>query len=836
MGRIPKLTSLLLSLALIVTCAQIPVRADAPFHNPLLSLISSLAVDHPDSESLTSALSENGYGIPFSYDDQGRIITTVAFTPTARGSVISKLSSIGEITNDDPTFNAVTFTTNPANLDKAQAITGITEFTPIFKIPPSKNFENLSQTQATPDTSSTTDYCQSLGDKDSPLKYMDLRKETGLDGSGVKIGIISDSFSSTTNWNMQQEILAGRLPGPGNPCGYTTPVRELGTPSTDATDEGRAMAEYIHEIAPGAELIFSGMGDAGDLGLANAVLNLINAGVDIIVDDLAVADNPVFQEGYTAMAYRLANLRGIMGFSSIGNGEETVEKGGTTYPVNGYTADAYQPGTCPSWVTDALDCHQFGDGYTYLQYTVKGNATSEKLYSRFETANHPGHAQDRFELRIYDHTTHRLVSKFSDSQLYGSRYGLTTIEDFNGSGYADVVFVRLRGTDTPPFNFILSWGNNAVSIEDADYYIPGPGEDLGMSSTTYVDSDGDNVTPVAAINQLQVKNNEVTTDTPPASYSSRSRRVFYRSPISSYDTGAGQQYYYTPIRRNDPTPLAGIAGIKTVWPKVQKTAFQGRFYGTSAAAPSLAGLAALLRQQYPHINNRIFQSLYNEVLVLPIVREDKNNPYLYGYRFATAQQLYKAISYTNLRSLHPTCSLLVENTNLNIHCDYDPERTVYYEYNGQRDINGDMTIENPQGNSVILTFMHRNGRTEALNYSFTLGQATAPNPTLAFSIEKNIITIPDGYQVALDENFENLLSTGQNIQDLLGHQIWIRQVDANGNAISETVSYSIPTPEPEKSNPLGIILAVLAIFGVIGAIIAGIATAVQQGLIPIPPV
>src|SRR5436190_5702489 len=84
----------------------------------------------------------------------------------------------------------------------------------------------------------------------------------------------------------------------------------------DGTDEGRAMMELIHDIAPGATLLFAS-GSGGDAALANAVTLLVANGADVIVDDLnGLATEPFYQDGLAAQAITAAVAGGVTYFSS----------------------------------------------------------------------------------------------------------------------------------------------------------------------------------------------------------------------------------------------------------------------------------------------------------------------------------------------------------------------------------------------------------------------------------------------------------------------------------------------------------------------------------------
>ncbi|MEL6559262.1 MAG: S8 family serine peptidase [Bacteroidota bacterium] len=154
---------------------------------------------------------------------------------------------------------------------------------------------------------------------DSAMFTNVLKEQSLTNGSGVKIGVISNSFN---NLNGQQaSVIAGDLPGPGNPNGFTTPIDIINDfPSFGGlTDEGRGMAELIHDVAPGAEIAFNNLETVSDANFAQAIDQLVAAGCDIIVDDLTVFVLPFFQDGLTSRAIDAATTSGVAYFSSAGN-------------------------------------------------------------------------------------------------------------------------------------------------------------------------------------------------------------------------------------------------------------------------------------------------------------------------------------------------------------------------------------------------------------------------------------------------------------------------------------------------------------------------------------
>ncbi len=130
----------------------------------------------------------------------------------------------------------------------------------------------------------------------------------GLKGTGIGVGIISDSFDAAPGVpRASVGVASGDLPGTGNPNGYTHPVVVIDdnfAPNGGQTDEGRAMAEIVHDIAPGARLAFSTVQETQAI-MAYSIRNLRadkTANCDIIVDDIGFADEPYFSDGLLSQA------------------------------------------------------------------------------------------------------------------------------------------------------------------------------------------------------------------------------------------------------------------------------------------------------------------------------------------------------------------------------------------------------------------------------------------------------------------------------------------------------------------------------------------------------
>lgn len=113
---------------------------------------------------------------------------------------------------------------------------------------------------------------------DQAMKSDIARSTYGLTGSGLMIGVLSDSFdcaASGTSTNYATDIATGDLPAG---------INVLSDLTSGCSDEGRAMLQLIHDVAPGANLAYH-TAFGGTNVFASGILALADAGCDVIVDD-----------------------------------------------------------------------------------------------------------------------------------------------------------------------------------------------------------------------------------------------------------------------------------------------------------------------------------------------------------------------------------------------------------------------------------------------------------------------------------------------------------------------------------------------------------------------
>ena len=136
------------------------------------------------------------------------------------------------------------------------------------------------------------------------------RTKLGVTGAGITVGVLSDSYNCLGD--AAANVDSGDLPAGVN-------ILEDFCSETDhGIDEGRAMMQIIHDLAPGAagsfHTAFNGQAD-----FAQGIIDLQQAGAGVIVDDVIYFAEPMFQDGIIAQAVDTVKEAGVAYFSSAGN-------------------------------------------------------------------------------------------------------------------------------------------------------------------------------------------------------------------------------------------------------------------------------------------------------------------------------------------------------------------------------------------------------------------------------------------------------------------------------------------------------------------------------------
>ncbi len=176
-----------------------------------------------------------------------------------------------------------------------------------------------------------------------------VRSDNSLDGAGVTVGVLSDSYDcysvyasngvpaggnagyanngftadaamdvSTGDLPSNVVVLAEADPQGGGCMNYGAPIQ------LPFGDEGRAMMQIVHDVAPGAGLAFyTAENSEADFanGIGKLAASVASGGADakVIVDDVGYFDEPFFQDGLVAQAINAVVANGVAYFSSAGN-------------------------------------------------------------------------------------------------------------------------------------------------------------------------------------------------------------------------------------------------------------------------------------------------------------------------------------------------------------------------------------------------------------------------------------------------------------------------------------------------------------------------------------
>lgn len=403
------------------------------------------------------------------------------------------------------------------------------------------------------------------------------RDEIGVTGVGVKICALSDGIDS-----LATSQAGGELP-------------EVDVLATQAGggDEGTAMLEIIHDVAPNAELGFATAFN-GDASFADNIRALrFELNCDIIVDDIIYFKEAPFQDWIIAQAVNDVTADGALYFSSAGNEGNTVDgtaahwegdfvnSGKVIGKFAGYAHDfdpsentqVFQPISDASsagvpvllnW-SDPLGAS--GNDYDLYMLDAQGNV----LAASQDYQNGTQDAYERVNTPAFGGTGLRLaVVKFSGEDRYLSLSALRGRFGDSADG--------LKAFNTPGVTFGHSAARDAFSVAAAPAEAAFP-RDL---------EPGDPPNPSGPFPDAYDEDTALerfTSDGP--------RRVFYEAdgtPITPGDVSStGGEVRQKP----DITAADGVM-----------TSVQGfaPFFGTSASAPHAAAIAGLVLSGNPGID------------------------------------------------------------------------------------------------------------------------------------------------------------------------------------------------------------------------------------------
>ncbi|HTU10131.1 MAG TPA: Ig-like domain-containing protein [Allosphingosinicella sp.] len=416
-----------------------------------------------------------------------------------------------------------------------------------------------------------------------------LHSAYGLTGAGISVGFISDSFNTATlttqntalTVHYAQDIASGDLPAGVN-------ILEDGT-GTSVRDEGRAMAQLAYDIAPGINVLFhTALPTAANF--AQGIIDLYNAGADIIVDDVRYFNEPFFQDGIIAQAVDTVVAGGAMYFSSAGN------QGTLSYESVYRPSDQVINITGSPAVAGTYRFHDFdpGAGQDFVQgFTKTGSAAATYILNWDNPSVQTGGLGATADLAIIIfNAAGSPIAAFSSNNVGAdaievAQNASTTWAGFaigvrEAAGFAVPTYVKTSITGSVTLN---EWNTNSGT----SFGHSNANGAISVGASDWVDS-GRFAAPYVAGESMPYLENFSSRGDVPIFFDVAGNR--YASPQwrSNVDFTAGDGGNNTFFGADNPNSGA-YAGFEADT--------SPNFYGTSAAAPNAAAIAALLMAAFP---------------------------------------------------------------------------------------------------------------------------------------------------------------------------------------------------------------------------------------------
>ena len=369
----------------------------------------------------------------------------------------------------------------------------------------------------------------------------------GPTGTGIPVGVMSDSI------NQRGTGVAG-----SQSTGDLPPDVQILDEPASGSDEGRAMAEIVYDEAPGIPKIIFARGGGGAATRANNIDALVAAGAKVITDDTFYLSQPFFQDGIVAQAVDRAKANGTAYLVSAGNRARQSWEGVFT-PVGSPALNDFDPGP-------GTDTRQ----------TVASVPGSQSLSVTLQWDDPLGAVTNDYALDVYNANTNAFLMTFNANNV---STGIPT-ESFVATGPISfaIEIRRVAGTGASHLKWIASGGSTgSVPAE----YSPAQAIDPDASSAR------------GALTVAAVRQNDVGLDTV-ESFSSRGPTV------TRYIDKDGNRLATPDVR---PKPdLAGADGVSVTPGFDSGSPDLNPFFGTSAAAPSAAGVAAVVWSAKPSLS------------------------------------------------------------------------------------------------------------------------------------------------------------------------------------------------------------------------------------------
>jgi hypothetical protein len=369
----------------------------------------------------------------------------------------------------------------------------------------------------------------------------------GYDGTGVKVGVLSDGVDSLARLQASGDL----------PQNVTVLSGQAGE-----GDEGAAMLEIIHDLAPSAQLFFA-TGLGGISAFARNIRDLrFVSHCDIIVDDALYLAESAFQDGQTGSARSPNNL------ALIAQAVNDVTADGALYFSGAGNGGNKDDGTASTWEGDFRAAnftppliHDFGGGVVFN--TVTANSVVVLQWS-----DALGLSSNDYDLFIFNSSLTSIVAASINVQN-----GDDDPVELTTARAGERIVLATFGA--PPVRFLsLRTFPGAMSLTTA-------GSTFGHSAAA-------NCFSVGAVSARSAKGPGGIfngTEMTELFSSDGPRRLYYGSDGTPLTPGNLTSTGGSARQKPD---ICAADGVATAVPSLNP------FFGTSAAAPHAAAIAALL--------------------------------------------------------------------------------------------------------------------------------------------------------------------------------------------------------------------------------------------------
>ena len=391
-----------------------------------------------------------------------------------------------------------------------------------------------------------------VNEANAALGVTALRATYGVNATGIRVGVISDSASSAS---VAAAKASGDLPSVVN-------VLSAGT----GTDEGTAMMVLVHALAPGAVLYFHDCG-ASETEMASAIDALVAAGCDVIAEDIGWADEaPLHLFGPLYDSIAVATAAGVHYVSAAGNGGA----------VDAGTSTTWEGPFVPSSTTvPGLGVLASFGGQAYLQLLGPETPLAIVLW----WADPIGASNS--DADVYLMNEHNATVAFSDNPQTGTQDPIeviTNIPTLHFGAHTYHIWIANYSMSASRFLRVQLFGCNFCSITPA------------TAGATYGHAAGNHTIGVAAVDVSTCAGNCFGKTLSAETYSSDGPRAVFYGPSGTIPLVANLSGPGILLRKPD---VAGLDRVSTAVPGFTVLA------GTSCAAPHIAALLALIRSAAP---------------------------------------------------------------------------------------------------------------------------------------------------------------------------------------------------------------------------------------------